>query len=283
MDLGKQIAYFRKHKDITQDALAKLLGISNQAVSKWENGQSCPDIELLPKIADVFGITLDELFERNTAVSEASVDKLHSLPGEDAMLSLPWEDDEKLRAVVFIGRKLIQRNELQDNVKCICKEITIHYGGTAKNIESSFNVSCEKVEESITAGGYVQCGDVGGSITAGDFVQCGNVEEGVTAGDYVECCNVGGGVTAGDYVECSDVGGSVTAGDYVGCGDVGGSVTAGDYVECGDVEGTITSGSYIECGDVQGNVRAEGNVCCGDVGGKVEAGGCVECGDIDDD
>ena len=49
MTLGTQIALLRKNHSITQEALAQRLGVTNQAVSKWESGQSCPDIALLPR------------------------------------------------------------------------------------------------------------------------------------------------------------------------------------------------------------------------------------------
>ena len=59
--LGKRIALNRKRLGLTQDKLAERLGVTAQAVSKWENDLSCPDITLLPKLAQVFGITTDEL------------------------------------------------------------------------------------------------------------------------------------------------------------------------------------------------------------------------------
>lgn len=59
--LGKRIVMSRKRLGLTQDALAELLGVTAQAVSKWENDQSCPDITMLPKLAEVFGISTDEL------------------------------------------------------------------------------------------------------------------------------------------------------------------------------------------------------------------------------
>lgn len=59
--LGKRIAAHRKELGLTQDRLAELLGITPQAVSKWENNQSCPDIAILPRLAEIFGITVDEL------------------------------------------------------------------------------------------------------------------------------------------------------------------------------------------------------------------------------
>lgn len=59
--LGKRIAALRREKEWTQDALAEVLGVSPQAVSKWENDQTCPDISLLPKLALELGVTVDEL------------------------------------------------------------------------------------------------------------------------------------------------------------------------------------------------------------------------------
>jgi len=59
--LGSRIAECRKRKNITQEQLAEQMGVSTQAVSKWENDISCPDISLLPPLADYFSISIDEL------------------------------------------------------------------------------------------------------------------------------------------------------------------------------------------------------------------------------
>ena len=61
--LGQNIATFRKDKNITQEALAEICGVSSQAVSKWENDISCPDIALLKTIARTFGVSVDELMD----------------------------------------------------------------------------------------------------------------------------------------------------------------------------------------------------------------------------
>ncbi len=62
MNIGKNITAFRKDAGMTQEDLAGQIGVSAQAVSKWETGVSMPDILLLPVIADVFGITVDEIY-----------------------------------------------------------------------------------------------------------------------------------------------------------------------------------------------------------------------------
>ena len=62
--LGKKIAQLRRGKAMTQDDLAAQLGVSSQAVSKWENDLSCPDIMLLPYLAEIFQVSIDELFSK---------------------------------------------------------------------------------------------------------------------------------------------------------------------------------------------------------------------------
>lgn len=59
--LGTRIALLRKQKPMTQEELAEKMGVSSQAVSKWENDVSCPDIQLLPRLARLLGVTVDEL------------------------------------------------------------------------------------------------------------------------------------------------------------------------------------------------------------------------------
>lgn len=62
MNIGSQIKTMRLQRGITQDTIAKHLGVTAQAVSKWENGTAAPDISLLPEISAYFGVSIDELF-----------------------------------------------------------------------------------------------------------------------------------------------------------------------------------------------------------------------------
>lgn len=83
--LGKRIVQHRKRLGLTQDQLAEKLGVTAQAVSKWENDLSCPDISMLPKLAAIFGITTDALLgsEPEAPVHEAEVvdEETHDDPG----------------------------------------------------------------------------------------------------------------------------------------------------------------------------------------------------------
>ncbi|MBE6762470.1 MAG: helix-turn-helix domain-containing protein, partial [Ruminococcaceae bacterium] len=62
LKLNDTICFYRKKQGLTQAELAEKLGVSNQSVSKWESAQCCPDISLIPKLADIFEISIDELF-----------------------------------------------------------------------------------------------------------------------------------------------------------------------------------------------------------------------------
>ena len=59
--MGKRIAAFRKEKGMTQEELAERMGISAQAVSKWETDLSCPDVGSIPQLAEVLEVSLDDL------------------------------------------------------------------------------------------------------------------------------------------------------------------------------------------------------------------------------
>jgi len=59
--IGRRINEYRRQRNITQEQLAEAMGVTSQAVSKWENDISCPDISVLPQLADYFGVNLDLL------------------------------------------------------------------------------------------------------------------------------------------------------------------------------------------------------------------------------
>ena len=61
--IGTRIAALRKKRGLTQEQLGSQVGVSAQAVSKWENG-GAPDVELLPALADRLGVSVDALFGR---------------------------------------------------------------------------------------------------------------------------------------------------------------------------------------------------------------------------
>lgn len=62
LNLGHKIRELRRRDGKTQEVLADALNVTSQAVSRWESGGSYPDMEILPAIANYFGVTIDELF-----------------------------------------------------------------------------------------------------------------------------------------------------------------------------------------------------------------------------
>ena len=64
MNIAASIARLRRERGMTQEALAEVIGVSPQTISKWENSTTYPDIALLPVLADVFGVTIDVLYGR---------------------------------------------------------------------------------------------------------------------------------------------------------------------------------------------------------------------------
>ena len=79
--IGQTIARLRREHNITQMALADAMGVSFQAVSNWERGQSMPDISKLPELAELFGTTIDDLLGRHSPLIERAAEgKLEELP-----------------------------------------------------------------------------------------------------------------------------------------------------------------------------------------------------------
>ena len=267
--MGARIAQHRKEKGLTQEGLATQLGVTNQAVSKWEGDVCCPDIQLLPALADALGLSLDALFGREAPAPEAApIQEEPETAPIGLVAELPWADDDSLHAVLYKGHRLLQSENIPERSGGLlhllagqkdAQQVVLQFHGTVQDIHSAFAVHCE--------------GDVAGSIRAGDGVTCGAVGGDVQAGDGVTCGSVAGSVRAGDSAQCEGVGGDVQAGDGVRCGDVGGSVQAGDSVTCGGVEGSVNAGESVRCGNVGGNVRANDSVHVqGRVDGEIQQG-----------
>lgn len=84
--IGKKLHNLRKQSGFTQDYVAEKLGVSAQAVSKWENDIACPDIMTLPNIAELYGITIDELFKNEEIQSNVKYEVPEQINEDDLML-----------------------------------------------------------------------------------------------------------------------------------------------------------------------------------------------------
>ena len=300
---GQRIAALRKSRKMTQEALAQQLGITNQAVSKWESDQCCPDIMQLPALADIFEISMDTLFGREEpALPENPPQEPVTVIGE-----LPWEDNDDLHAVCFIGHQLVRyqdipslggkRERFSYSFSCLGfdkssqrgnEPVQLHFSGNVGNIYSDYAVYCSEsaIGGNVQAGDGVICTEVGGEVRAGDGVTCVSVRGNVIAGDSVSCTgSIGGNAQAGDDVRCDGtIMGNASAGGDLECGgDIGGRVQAGGDVACqGSIRSDLRAEGDVSCaGDITGNVTASGDVdCTGSIGGNSSADGDIRCGRI---
>ncbi|MGN0648875.1 MAG: helix-turn-helix domain-containing protein [Oscillospiraceae bacterium] len=100
LKLGENLKKFRLQRELTQEQLADVLGVSAQAVSRWENGTTYPDITLLPTIASYFEITLDELMGMEDFKSEEQLKELIAQLDENGSKGLIYENILLLRDAV---------------------------------------------------------------------------------------------------------------------------------------------------------------------------------------
>ena len=141
--IGNRISKYRKAKGLTQEGLAEKLGISSQAVSKWENDVSCPDISLLPQICRELGITTDEL-----------------LTGQGAQVQMMPEHQRKPLEELTLRVKILSAagDKVRVNVPMslvkICMEIGVdvvpNVGG--ENADMMRSIDMKKVVEMVEKG-----------------------------------------------------------------------------------------------------------------------------------
>lgn len=199
-ELNNKIAELRKAAGLTQEALAAKLGVSYQAVSKWENGLSCPDVLLLPKIADIFGISIDSLF---------GIESSHGAK----ISSLPWADDNSFHIAVYRGHTLLSDEEVAENFKE--RDIRFRWEGDTENVSCPLNLSVAgNAYGNVSAGLSLQCGDVGGNATAGSSITCDDIAGNVMAGSNVTCDTIHGGANAGGNICCDSIRGEA-AGSHI--------------------------------------------------------------------
>ena len=116
--IGTTIAKLRKEKNVTQEELASKVGVSSQAVSKWENG-GMPDADLLPRIADFFEVSIDTLFGRNikdqcdfAQIITAQFEDKNEEQKIQTMFKMCWE----LEKAMFYPEKSESLEEIQQSI-----------------------------------------------------------------------------------------------------------------------------------------------------------------------
>ena len=178
MKFGENIRALRLRKRLTQEQVAQQLGVTYQAVSKWENGTNAPDIALLPEIAAFFGVTIDALFHQ---------DAISALDG------FPVEDDGVIRIVQLRGRQVLK--------------VTPRMSPDDPAIEIAFPRSCNdrtqyfKVE---VYGHVIADGSINGDVVAHQSVQCAEINGDVRSQGDVKAGNINacGNVVCNGIYDC---------------------------------------------------------------------------------
>lgn len=215
--IAVNIQKYRKKCGITQNELAKRLGVSFQAVSKWENAKSLPDILFLPIMADIFNCNIDDFFSRKLSKD------IHS---ENSNI-LPWDDDGIIRGVVYKGRKILQRTDE------ITQKFTFEILGDAESVQSECNIDVQ--------------GNVSGGCAANGKV---NIEGHLSGG-----CNSNGDVTVEGHFSggCNCMMNITCKGDLSGDVNCMENVNVGGNIEADKIKGNVICNS-LKCDKVEGDV-----------------------------
>ena len=196
INIQKQIAMLRKRNNMTQAELAEKLSISYQAVSQWENGNTFPDITMLPEIAKIFNVSIDALFNEENS---SNID-----------LSFPFKvKDDTLYVVVSKGNKVLTMNEankiVRDNNFSNDEKIVVNIKGEVLNVQSALSLKCENVYGDVKAAGSVHCQNIGGNAACGGSIHCNDIGQNAASGGSLHARNVNGKVSAGGSVKIGNI------------------------------------------------------------------------------
>ena len=273
--LRKNLSIFRKQRHLTQEQLANELGLTFQAISKWENGLSCPDISLLPQLAEIFGVTIDDLFREQTEESVQETTAAEEKNPDRMTLEISGEDKDVRKMLKDLGVRLEPEiNSLNQAADELLQNLfdSKHEPVTLPDLSEERPVS-DGPAEGLP---WEDDGIYRAVLFKGRMLVCTSPEGKGTVGS--SNMDLDQSILSCFSVSCGDVDGNVSAAGNVSCGDVGGNASASGNLSCGDVGGNASASGNLNCGDVGGNVSAEGNVTCQSVEGKVSAGGDVKIG-----
>ena len=139
--IGNRISKYRKEKGLTQEELAVKLGVSSQAVSKWENDASCPDISLLPQLCRTLGISSDELLTGNSnEVKLVPVEQRKSLDELTVRIRINSADGDKVK--VNLPMSLVK----------VAMEIGVEFNVSGTGSDALKNVDLEKILQLVERG-----------------------------------------------------------------------------------------------------------------------------------
>lgn len=245
--LQKNLTLLRRRAGLTQEQFAEKLGLSFQAVSKWENGLSCPDIALLPEIAAIYGVEIGQLFTpidpENPPVSREED------PAPDSAPDLGSAIDSLIRSVTHQVSQSIPSPKKM--------EFDFHWDNTPPpSFETALPVRVEGLPWE-DDGVYRAVLFRGRSLVTPPAAEKGvlAVEEGLDSGLLsafsVACDNVEGDVRCVlGNLTCDSVEGDVLYCGSVTCDAVEGGVTQCANVQCDEINGTVVQCQTVHCDEI---------------------------------
>ena len=138
--IGETIANIRKEKSLTQEQLSEIFGVSIAAVSKWETGVTYPDIELLPKIAEFFDISVDRLLGYDMSKLEMNLDEC--LKKADDLLS----NNQRKEAIPYLANLAYK---YPNNIKILVKYAEAKFRSVCGNPQTETHKKLFKEAEEI--------------------------------------------------------------------------------------------------------------------------------------
>ena len=192
MNIGSNIKALRISAGLTQEQLAGSLGVSFQAVSKWETNANTPDIQLLPQIAKLFCVSIDALFADDIGDYQADSELI--------------KDDDVFRVVQFRGRRIVR---VQRTFSKDCPPIELAFPRNCNNETQYFKVEVYgnviadgSINGDVVCHGNVECSELNGELRCDGDVRAGTINSSsdIKCRDILECYKL----TCAD-IECETV------------------------------------------------------------------------------
>ncbi len=251
--LQKNLTFLRRRAGLTQEQFAEKLGLSFQAVSKWETGLSCPDIALLPEIAAIYGVEIGQLFAPIDPENPPASRKKEHAP-DSASHSAPDPDlgsaiDSLIRSVTHQVSQSIPSPKKM--------EFDFHWDNSPPpSFEAALPVRVEGLPWE-DDGVYRAVLFRGKALVTPPAAEKGTlaVEEGLDSGLLsafsVACDSIEGDVhcVLGNLT-CDSVEGNVLYCSSVTCDAVEGGVAQCANVQCDEINGTVVQCQTVHCDEI---------------------------------
>ena len=267
--LRSKIAEHRRRCNLTQEGLANQLGITFQAVSKWENGVSCPDIFLLPQLAALFQTTIDDLFGIAPAIPNVvsvDTDAAFAPISTPPSMSAHSSDTSCAQSTESIASPDGSPNGFPDGPSNPTAESTQHKGPAGTTSPLPWND--DGVVRITVFQGIRLVKNIESPFADVEIHWYGEVAD-IESRLSISCDTIYGNARAGVNIRCDEVLGDVTAGCDVHCDSISGDVTAGCDINCDSIDGDAHAGGNITCDSIGGDVTCRGSLTCASIGGNV--------------